>query len=320
MIATVNIMPDGPVERVVEVAQQAEAAGFGAAWIFDEGVVTRDVYVTLTAVALATETIAIGTGITNPYTRHPAVTANAIATLDELSGRRAFVGIGAGGGLTLDPLRLERVRPLVSVREAVEVLRALFGGSAVDYDGETVALSGAALEHARDDIEIWFAGRGPRMLAQAGALCDGVHLSYVHKSTIGPSARRVRDAATGRRPKLSLATALVTNDRELAHAKTQLSFRLVDSPQDVKDRLGLGPDDIAAIRSSLAEGGPPVAARHVRDEWVAEFTIMGSHDECAAELSSLMDEHAIDEFQVPVLRLDEAEDTLATAGRVLAAM
>ena len=74
---------------------------------------------TLTAIALATERILLGPGITNPYVRHPGVTAAAVATIDELSGGRAFVGLGAGGGLTLDPLGIDRRRPVVTVGHMV---------------------------------------------------------------------------------------------------------------------------------------------------------------------------------------------------------
>lgn len=310
-------MPEAPIERIVDIARQAEAAGFEAVWIFDEGLVTRDVYVTLAAIALATERIKIGTGITNPYTRHPAVTANAIASLDELSNGRAFVGLGAGGGLTLTPLAIERKRPLVATREMVEILRALFAHERVDYHGETVALNQASIGWGRSEIEIWVAGRGPRMLDQAGRIADGVHLSYLHKSTIGDSVAAVRSASSSNSPKLSLATALVTNDEQLTQARTQLTFRLLDSPDSVRARIGLGEDDVAQIREALNAGGPPGAAHLIKEEWVSEFAIMGSPAECRSELRSLMRVHGLDEFQVPILDPAMAENILATAASVL---
>lgn len=103
----INIIPEGPIAGLVEVAVEAERLGFGRCWAYDEGLATRDVYVTLAAIAAATSTIEIGPGITNPYTRHPAQTASAVASLDELSGGRAFLGIGAGGSLTLTPLGID---------------------------------------------------------------------------------------------------------------------------------------------------------------------------------------------------------------------
>ena len=82
---SVGLMATAPVSDIVELARRAEKAGCRRCWAYDEGLVTRDVYVTLAAIAGATDRIALGPGITNPYVRHPGATAAAIATLDELA-------------------------------------------------------------------------------------------------------------------------------------------------------------------------------------------------------------------------------------------
>lgn len=79
-------MPHGPVADLVGLARLAGDLDGCRCWVYDEGLATRDVYVTMTAVVLATSTFGVGTGITNPYSRHPGTTASAIATIDELSG------------------------------------------------------------------------------------------------------------------------------------------------------------------------------------------------------------------------------------------
>ncbi|MDR1428151.1 MAG: LLM class flavin-dependent oxidoreductase, partial [Bifidobacteriaceae bacterium] len=76
-----------PMAHLAQYAAQVEALGFDDLWIPDERLL-RNVYVALTAVANATSRIGLGPGVTNPYTRHPALTAAAIATLGELSGGR----------------------------------------------------------------------------------------------------------------------------------------------------------------------------------------------------------------------------------------
>ena len=73
---SVNLMPEGPIGQVVELARLAEASGYRRCWVYDEGVHTRDVYVTLAAIAGATERVGLGPGITNPYVRHPGATAS----------------------------------------------------------------------------------------------------------------------------------------------------------------------------------------------------------------------------------------------------
>ncbi|MFN3215504.1 MAG: LLM class flavin-dependent oxidoreductase [Acidimicrobiales bacterium] len=309
-VLSVNLMPEGPVAQVVELAVLAESLGFRRCWVYDEGVVTRDVYVTLAAVAGATERIGIGPGITNPYVRHPGATAAAIATLDELSGGRAFVGLGAGGGLTLGPLAIDRRKPLTTVAQTVTALRGLFSGDRVDLAGEVFSLAGARLDYARPDIEIILAGRGPKMTALGGRVADGFNLSYIHKDLVGSHTAALRREAGDRPFVISYSTMVVTTDADFDEARAGLSFRLVDSPPEVKERIGMSDADTVAIRSALADGGTAAAACHVREEWVPQFVICGTAAEARAELAELMTTHGIDEFQLAVQHLDRGVDQM----------
>lgn len=308
--ASVNVMPNGPVGAVVELAQLAEGLGFERCWVYDEGLVTRDVYVTLAAIAVATQDIRLGPGITNPFVRHPGATAAAIATLDELSGGRAFLGLGAGGGLTLNPLAIERHRPLTAVREMVEAVRALFAGERVTQAGESFGFRDASLSYARPGLEIILAGRGPKMTALGGQVADGFCLSYIHKDLLADHTRRLRAAAGGRPFRITYSTSIATTEEEIDAMRAQLTFRLVDSPEAVKALLGLTAAGSEAIRAALADGGPQAAAHLVDPGWVDQFAIVGSVDECAAELSSLMQVNDIDEFQLPVPNLERGADLI----------
>src|SRR5688572_30261301 len=82
--------------RIGDVARTAEDNGFNAAWVIDSQVAMKDVHVALTVAAMATKKLQLGTGVTNPLTRHITVTANAIAGVDEVSGGRALLGLGSG--------------------------------------------------------------------------------------------------------------------------------------------------------------------------------------------------------------------------------
>lgn len=318
---SVNLMPDGPAARVAELARLAEDLGAARCLVYDEGLHTRDVHVTLAAVAAATERVPIGPGITNPFVRHPGATASAIATLDELSGGRAFLGLGAGGGLTLDPLAIERRRPVTAVEDMIVTLRRLFAGEVVDHDGPAFSFRHAHLDYARPGIEIICAGRGPRMTELGGRLADGFHLSYIHKDLLGDHVRALREAAasspgpggTARPFRVSYSTMIVTSDAEAEAARAQLSFRLVDSPPEVKERLGMTPDHVAAIRAGLAEGGPTAAAAHIDPEWLPAFVVAGEPEACGRELRRILVDNDIDEYQLPLPSVEGAADRIEFA-------
>jgi 5,10-methylenetetrahydromethanopterin reductase len=316
---SINLIPEAPVCELVELGRLAEQLGYDRCWVYDEGLATRDVYVTLAALAAATRRIRLGTGITNPYTRHPATTAVGIASLDEQSGGRAFLGLGAGGSLTLDPLGIERTRPLNAVRSVLTACRRLLDGETVDLEGEGFALRGARIGFpVRAGIEIWIAGRGPKMLALGGELADGVMLDFIHKPSLGSTIEVIHDggAAAGRRAKVCYSTMIITDDVAMAATKPHMTYRLVDSPPSVKAMIGLGDRDVERIRSAMA-GGLHAAAEHVRDEWVFPFVIAGTVSDCAAELGRLVDEHGIDEFLLPVLDLHHAPDLMGVVAQVV---
>jgi len=315
---SINVIAEQPVSRMVDLAATAEDLGFDRCLVYDEGLASRDVYVTLTAIALGTSTISMGPGITNPYTRHAASTAAAIASLDELSGGRALLGIGAGGSLTLDPLGLTRNRPLASVRETIDACRQLFEGHTVTCDGTQVSLDSARLAYGRAEIPIWLAGRGPKMLALGGSACDGVMLDFIYKPHLPRAIDNIRTAAAaaGNHPLISYSTVLITDDQALADVKPHLTYRLADSPAEVKAEIGFGADDERAIRGAMADG-LDAAAEFVRDEWVHPFVIMGGEDDCKTEISELVERFDLSEFLLPILDDQRAESLMDTVARVL---
>lgn len=313
----ISLMPHGPVADLVGLARIAENLGCCRCWVYDEGLATRDVYVAMTAVALATSTIRVGTGITNPYSRHPGTTASAIATIDELSGQRAFVGIGAGGGMTLGPMGIERRRPVAAVEAMVGALRGLYAGEEVDVESEGFGFRSARLDYGRADTEIFLAGRGPRMTDLGGRLADGFVLSWVHRDLLDDHVAALRVAAKihGRRFTIVWSTMLVTTDADLWMARESLSFRLPDSPVAVKEMIGMTEGDTMAIRDALRHGGPPAAAHLVREEWVPHFVLMGSPEAVADEMRHTMARCGIDEFQLPSLPAAAGAQAAETAIR-----
>jgi len=168
------VLGDAPVAQLVERVKLAEASKFDKVWLADERFY-REVYACLAVFAANTSRVKLGPCVTDPFARHPALTAMAIATLDEISGGRAVLGIGAGiSGFA--ELGIERKKPPRAMREAIELIRALLRGEQVDFHGEVVHFHDGHLSFKprRAEIPIYVASNGPLGQRMAGALADAV--------------------------------------------------------------------------------------------------------------------------------------------------
>jgi 5,10-methylenetetrahydromethanopterin reductase len=170
--------------ELVDLAALSEAVGYQWFWYTDVRF-ARDCYLGLAAVAAGTRHIRLGTGVTDPYSRHPALTACAIATLDEMCGGRAALGIGTGGA-GFRELGLDRKLPVAAMREAVEIVRGLLRGESVTLKGKVIELSGGKLSFApvRADLPIYFATHGAQVTRLAAQIADGVLIA----NTLAPPA------------------------------------------------------------------------------------------------------------------------------------
>jgi 5,10-methylenetetrahydromethanopterin reductase len=155
------------VREAAGLAQQCDDYGFGFLGMTDGQMIWRDVYVALTLAASRTKRIRLAPWVTNIVTRHPTVTANAIATLNDLSGGRAFLGIGIGD----DSVRTigRKTSTLDELAEAVTLIYDLTAGREVKTAGGTWTLSSA-----QGAITIYWAAANPRSLQYGGRYTDGV--------------------------------------------------------------------------------------------------------------------------------------------------
>jgi 5,10-methylenetetrahydromethanopterin reductase len=166
-------LPGRPTRELADVATRAEALGYDDFWLADERFF-REVYATLTLIATRTSRLRLGPCVTDPYSRHPALTAMAIATLDEISGGRAVLGMGAGVS-GFKELGVNADRSAVAIREAVELIRRLLGGESVTLKGEQVSFDDGRLDFApaRADVPIYVASQREAGCRVAGRLAEG---------------------------------------------------------------------------------------------------------------------------------------------------
>ena len=159
--------------ELIRLGRLCESLGYDQLWYTDVRLF-RECYVGLAALTAHTERIHLGPGVTDPYSRHPAVTAATIATLDELSGHRALLGLGVGG-TGFRELGLSTPLPVAALREAVDMIRRLLRGEEVTSQGKVVSLSQGRLQFApaRADIPIYIATHGAQITKLAGEIADG---------------------------------------------------------------------------------------------------------------------------------------------------
>jgi 5,10-methylenetetrahydromethanopterin reductase len=166
---SLGVSPREPLANVPELARAAERYGFEALWYIDFQLGMKDVYAAMYLAAGATEEMHIGSAVTNLVTRHPTVTANATIALDELTGGRAMLGLGAGWSAVLGAGG--RPSSLGELSTAIKEFRQLFTGEEVELYGTRVKMAAAQRQ-----IPIYLAVSQPGMLRLSGRTCDGAIL------------------------------------------------------------------------------------------------------------------------------------------------
>jgi 5,10-methylenetetrahydromethanopterin reductase len=286
-----------PPDRFIDLVRMIESAGFDQLWLTDSSLHARDVYAYLTLAATVSHRITLGTSVTNPLTRHPALSAMAIATVDEISGGRAVFGLGAGDR----PLRALGFQParLQAVREMVDISRRLLAREHVTFQGETFSLQDAHLRApARPDIPIYVSASGPKTLALAGEIADGVIvLGGLFREGIEYALSHVRagQQRNGARP-LDVAVfayGSLRDDRSLAVQEAGSIAAWFCHTAPVYCRLAGVPDDIVAAVQSCYDGGEfqeaARAARLLPDDLVVKLALAGTPQDGCTKVRMLVD-------------------------------
>ena len=310
--AGVHIVPLMPADDVISVAVEAERLGYEYCLVADEGF-HPDVYACLGAIARATDRITLGV-LTNGYTRHPAVTAAAAATVNELSGGRFVVTLLAGGSMVLSPMGIERARPARVVADSVQALKRLWSGDEVSWQGQTCSLDRARIGMGPQSIPLWIAGRGPRLLELAGQQADGVILTV--KPDLGAALSLVEEAAAkaGRpEPRRFYLGRICYTPELLEGQRRTLSFVLMDSPRRVLESLGLTADEIAAVEHAAGANHPELVDELVTGALLQRYQVAGTAEECRAEVEDLAREHSLSGVLIDALSEDLDENLAVLA-------
>ena len=288
------LFPDHDAGTMADVVVEAENAGLDELWLGDEGP-ARDPLVTLAAAAPRTTRIGLGVAVTNPYLRHPAATASAFGTLAELAPGRVVLGLGAGGGLALGPVGLDRPQPLTRVAEAVRIARAVLCGTSTEgYQVPPHAIRAP-------DVRIFIGARGERLNRLASDVADGVFLGGVPlpmtATTLG-WARSRRPVAAALYPNVAFTTD------EAESIRPKLVYAFTDGPPRTSSMLGVDPDAAARAAKALSEGDDGPARDVIDDRVLAALLVSGTVDEIGRQLAELARGHGASSVGVAYIGQD----------------
>ena len=169
--------------RTAERARQAEDWGFDGMLVADSQNLNADVWVELALAGAATERLHLGPGVTNPATRHPAVTASAAATLQEETGGRAVLGLGRGDSALTQIGR--RPVPVAELEQGLTAIQAYLSGEQADADGSASRIAWLPQEGTAK-VPVHVAATGPHVIAAAARHAEGVDF------TVGAEPERLR--------------------------------------------------------------------------------------------------------------------------------
>ena len=284
----------------IKFAQYAESKGFEAVWQAESRLV-RDAIVPMAAFAATTTKLKVGSGVINNWTRNIGLLAATFLTLDDLAPDRIICGIGAWWDPLAKNVGIERRKPLLAMRETIDVMRRLLRMERVTFHGEFHHVTGIELDvvHGRREprhVPIYLGATGDQMMELTGEIADGAVLNYCVPPEYNDKAMELLDKGAkkaGRRvedlDRPQLVVCSVDHDRKKAveAAKALLTQYLAQQPHIAK-ASGVSDDVVKKVHSIL--GWPATkeqvheAMQYVPDEFVLRISATGTPEEARAKV------------------------------------
>ncbi len=294
----------------------AEERGFEAVWQAESRLV-RDAIVPMAAYAAVTEHIKVGSGVINNWTRNIGLLAATFLTLDDLAPNRILCGIGAWWDPLAKNVGIDRRKPLLAMRETVEVFRRLISLERVTFHGEFHHVDGIELDvvHGRREprnVPIYIGATGPKMMELTGEIADGVVLNYCVPPEYNDQAMERLEAGAkkaGRklenidRPQLVVCS--VDHDREKAFdtSRELLTQYLAQQPHIAK-ASGVSQEVVEEIQSILGWPATHEQIQHAKhlvpDELITRITASGTPTEAKEKVREYLDHGATCPILYPV--------------------
>ena len=289
----------------MKYAQYAESKGFEAVWQAESRLV-RDAIVPMAAFAACTSKIKIGSGVINNWTRNIGLLAATWLTLDDLAPNRMICGIGAWWDPLAKNVGIERKKPLLAMRETIEVMRRLLRLERVTFHGEFHHVDNIELDvvHGRREprnIPIMIGATGDNMMELTGEIADGCVMNYCVPPEYNDRAMELMDKGArkvGRtvhdldRPQLIVCSVDHDRKKAIEAAKELLTQYLAQQPHIAK-ASGVSEDIVKKVQSILTWPATKEqvhqAMQYVPDEFVLKISATGTPEEARAKVQQYID-------------------------------
>jgi 5,10-methylenetetrahydromethanopterin reductase len=286
---SVGISPRQSFESWAAFVAELEAEGVGRVWVIDSQLAMKDVYAGLVVAALNTKWIDLGIGVTNAVTRHPTITANAIAAVAEISHGRAVLGLGAGDsalyGVGMKPQKV------AEVEEAIDFFQAVLSGQEGQLGGRHYRLP-----HAAAAVPVYLAVSQERMCELAGRKADGaIVMGPAQPDMVRRQVEWIEaglEAAGRKRNDIDISfmattSANVDDVRSWASTQARLLTHYKELPPSLlpfRDEIKLSADSYDYAEHLSTRAGHSAA---VSDDLTRALAVVGTPVECAARLREL---------------------------------
>jgi 5,10-methylenetetrahydromethanopterin reductase len=324
---SIGISPRESLRDWMRFCGEAEQGGVSEMWLIDSQLAMKDVYAGLSLAALGTERMTLGTGVTNLHTRHPTVTANAIAAIAELSGGRAALGLGAGDsavyGLGRTPSKV------AEMREALGFFGDVLSGRPGTWEQREYALAQSA-----PATPVHLAVSQPRMCRLAGELADGaIVMGPAQPDLLARQLGWIEEGlARGARDRSQITIGFITtlsisddteralrDVRSWASAQARLQADAVDLPASLEPFA----EELARAKADYDYGEHlSTRAGHqgaVSDALVRTLAVAGSPEECTARVRGLLDT-GVDTLIFPLMGTGRLERLASIREHILPAI
>jgi len=311
-------VPGTSVQDLMRFSIKAEHAGFDAVWFPDHVVfmakrLTPEVWSVITAASTQTSSIHFG-NVGDAHRMHPAVYAQRMATINHISEGRSFICLGYGEKMNLDPYGISWNKPLTRVVESIKVMRSLWSGESVSFEGEFYKLKNAELQiipEFGNGVPIYVAATGPKALKVAGEFGDGWVTNamparlFKEKSHAVDEGAKNRDSSLGQIEKTLFIFISIAKDEDEAYLSIEPVKHALIWPEllsqagyniEINDEYkGLEYTKIMPNDKEMLQKFRDMGQKYYSRDIVMDFIIAGSKEDVIKKMETYI-EAGVDHF------------------------